>query len=144
MHGAALTLDLATPLGNTLARFELRPGWARMRAPDAAGRMQEVTGTSAEDLSEALLGFAVPAAGIAHWIEGRAAPQPAPDAVVVGADGLIAAIEQDGWSISVDERFDGAGPPRRLTLTRPARPGTALRAPAPAVTLRLLLDGPTA
>jgi outer membrane biogenesis lipoprotein LolB len=144
VHAEALTLDLVSALGNTLARFELAPGIARIRAPDSAGRMQDFTGASAEDLSQRLLGFALPAAGIAHWIEGRPAPQPPPAAVVAGPGGLVTAIEQDGWSITVDDRFNGAGAPRRLTLTRPARPGTALQAPAPAVTLRLLLDAPSA
>lgn len=39
-RGAELTLDLATPLGTTLARLQDGPEGARLRAPAPDGRMQ--------------------------------------------------------------------------------------------------------
>lgn len=128
-----LVLDLATPLGTTLARAELTPAGATLRATGADGNVQQAQGRDGEALAEQLLGIPLPVTGIRDWIVGRAAPaRPAQ----VSADGN--AIEQDGWSIRIDERFAGADRPlpRRLTMTRPAR----TLPPAPAITLRLFLD----
>lgn len=127
-----LVLDLGTPLGTTLARIELTPAGATLRATDADGSVRQAQGRDGEALAEQLLGIPLPVAGIRDWIVGRAAPaRPS----VVSADGD--AIEQDGWSIRIDERFAG-GAPRRLTFTRTAR--VQPPAPAAAITLRLLLD----
>jgi outer membrane lipoprotein LolB len=145
LHGAALTLDLASPLGNTLARVDVSPDGARLRAPGNDGSLQELAGPSAEALAEQVLGFALPVVGIGDWIEGR--PAPAPPAsiagVTTGADGAVERIEQDGWSITVEERFAAGARPRRLTFERAARPASAFTTAAPAVTLRLVLDEPS-
>ena len=48
------------------------------------------------------------------------------------------AFEQDGWTITVLERYDqGRGSPRRLLLERPEAPPQT-----PAINLRLVLDEP--
>ncbi len=134
VYAEQLVLDLATPVGITLARIELTPAGATLRATAADGSVQQAQGRDGEALAEQLLGMPLPVTGIRDWIVGRAAPaRPS----TVSADGN--AIAQDGWSIRIDERFAG-GAPRRLTLARPARP----LPPAPAITLRLVLDEPAA
>lgn len=134
--GPRLTLDLATPLGTTLARVESGPEGARLQVP-GNGDMREARGRNAEALSEELLGYALPVQGIGDWILGRPAPSRA--ARTREEDGRIVAIEQDGWSIEVADRLlDGA--PRRLVFRRPARAGSGAVPPAPAITLRLVLD----
>jgi len=51
-------------------------------------------------------------------------------------------LQQDGWTIAVQERF-ADGLPRRLQITRPALAGTAPdQPPQPALNLRLVLDEP--
>lgn len=134
--GDTLTLDLATPLGSTLARVESSPAGAVLRASAGTG-MQEARGRDASALAEDLLGFPLPVSGIADWIVGR--PAPGRPAQLHGDPRQPQAIEQDGWRIDVLERF-ASGAPRRLAFARPARAGSATALPAPAITLRLVLD----
>lgn len=133
---AGLVLDLASPLGNTLARIEVDGSGARLTAPQADGTLATWRGDSADALAASVLGFGLPVAGLPDWIDGRAAfGRPAridPEA------GPAQRIEQDGWVIAIDERFADLGTPRRLTLSRddPGPPPAALR-------LRLVLDPPS-
>lgn len=128
IHGASQILDLATPLGTTVARIASGPDGARATGPT----MQEVHGRDAEALTEQLLGWRLPVSGLADWIEGRPAPGRA--ARVEPDQGRPVLIEQDGWTIRVAETFDQTVRPRLLVLERPATPL------APGVVLRLVLD----
>ncbi len=132
VRGASLTLDLASPLGTTLARVEAGPGGARLVEPGSPPR--ELRGASAEALVEQALGFALPASGIADWIVGR--PVALRPARTTQQDGRISAIEQDGWTIRVLERFAANDLPRRLSFERPAHDAS------PAIRLQLVLDDP--
>jgi len=134
--GAQLVLDLATPLGTTLARVESGPAGAVLRAPGATG-MQEARGANAEVLAEELLGWPLPVQGIGDWIVGR--PASARPSRTRSEDGQVRTIEQDGWTIEIAERF-ASGAPRRLVFMRAGRPGGLFALPAPAITLRLVLD----
>jgi len=131
VRGARQTLDLATPLGTTLARIDVEPGNARA----TGNQMQELRGPDAEALTEQLLGWRLPVGGIADWIEGRPAPGRA--ARVERDAGRIVLIEQDGWTIRLPESLETVARPRRLLLERAAGPN------APAVSLRLIVDEPT-
>ena len=130
--GAVTTLDLATPLGTTLARLQASPAGARLQVPEAGG-LREVSEPDAEALAERVLGFPLPLAGLPAWVRGvPLASRPA--VPLTDADGF----RQDDWRVRFDERYGGAlAPrPRRLTLARDA---TAV---APAITLRIVLDDP--
>ena len=127
------TLDLASPLGNTLARVEAAAGQASLTAPQQDGTLATWQGESADALAEAVLGYRLPVAGLPDWIAGRAVPGRA--AQVFPGSGPAQRIEQDGWVIVIDERFADSGAPRRLSLGREAG-GPA----APSVRLRLVLD----
>lgn len=129
------TLDLASPLGTTLARLESSPAGARLQVPDG-GSLREVRDSNAELLAERVLGFALPLDGLPWWIRGLPAPDRA--AQVDREAGAITRIEQDGWAIRIDERFDQPATPRRLTL------GRAASARSPSMTLRVVLDAPGA
>jgi outer membrane lipoprotein LolB len=131
-----LVLDLATPLGTTMARIETGPEGAVLRAPGAGG-MQEVRGRDAEALAEEVLGWPLPATGIGDWIVGR--PAPGRPSRVEQIDGQVRSLAQDGWTIRIAERFD-SGAPRRLVFARPAQPARGMAPPSPAITLRLVLD----
>jgi outer membrane lipoprotein LolB len=136
VRAGGITLDLASPLGNTLARVHTADGRATLTAPQPDGSLARWDGANAEALAESALGWKLPVAGIADWIAGR--PAPARAARVTPDSGPAQRIEQDGWVIVIDERFEDAGTPRRLTFDHAA--GDA----APALRLRLVLDAPPA
>lgn len=132
VRSGSLTLDLASALGTTLARVESGPDGARLTEPGSPPR--ELRGASAEALAERVLGFALPTVGLGDWIVGR--PAPGRPAATTAHNGHLIAIEQDGWTIRVLERFASNGLPRRLVFERPAEP------PSPAIRLQLVLDDP--
>jgi outer membrane lipoprotein LolB len=135
VDGHAITLDLDSPLGSTLARVEVNAQGARLTAPGNDGP-REVRGPSAEALTYEVLGWPLPVAGFRDWIDGRPVPErPSRDRTT---GDQTKAFDQDGWTISVLERFnEGRGPPRRLLFERPETPSVA-----PAISLRLVLDEP--
>ncbi|MCU0765219.1 MAG: outer membrane lipoprotein LolB [Burkholderiaceae bacterium] len=127
------TLELASPLGNTLARVAASADGATLTAARADGTLATWHGDSADALAESVLGYRLPVAGLADWIDGR--PTPGSVARVQPAHGPAQRIEQDGWVVVVDERFPATEAPRRLSLERDeAGPH------APTVRLRLVLD----
>ena len=128
VRGPQQILEVASPLGTTVARIEIEPGGARA----TGARMQEVRGADADALTEQLLGWPLPVSGLADWIEGRPVPQ---RSARIERDGeRIVLIEQDGWVIRLSEYLEGTARPRRLVLERPAGVDT------PSVTLRLIVD----
>lgn len=133
-YASRTTLDLASPLGNTLARLEVDSAGARLRATRPDGTLATWQGDSPDALAESALGFGLPVSGLADWIAGRAVPgRPARQFPEVGA---AQRIEQDGWVIAIDERFEETGTPRRLSLRRDDA------ASATTLGLRLVLDPP--
>jgi outer membrane lipoprotein LolB len=132
---AAVMLELASPVGTTLARVESGPHGARLTTPGGADGPQEVRGADAEVLTYSVLGWPLPVAGFGDWIAGRPAPErPARSVDNAGVE----SFEQDGWTVAILERFDaGRGAPRRLQMQRPEKPGTS-----PSIDLRLVLDEP--
>ena len=128
VRGPQQIIEVASPLGTTVARIEIEPGGARA----TGARMQEVRGADADALTEQLLGWPLPVSGLADWIEGRPVPQ---RSARIERDGdRIVLIEQDGWVIRLSEYLEGTARPRRLVLERPAGVDT------PSVTLRLIVD----
>jgi len=135
VEGEAIALDLASPLGTTLARIEVNGSGAHLTAPGDSG-LREVHGADAEALTYEVLGWPLPVEGIGDWIRGRPAPgRPFRERTAgSGAE----AFDQDGWTVSVLDRFaDDRGTPRLVLLERPESPGLA-----PAISLRLVLDEP--
>jgi outer membrane lipoprotein LolB len=132
VRGPRQSIDLATPLGTTVARVEVGPEGARASGP----ALQEVHGADAEALTEQLLGWRLPVSGLSDWIEGR--PAPARPARIEREGGRPVLIEQDGWTVRMAETFEGSARPRLIVLERPASPL------APGVVLRLVVDPPAA
>lgn len=130
-----LILDLATPLGTTLARLERDGRGARLTAPRDDGSMATFEGSDPEQLMQSVFGWSIPVDGLPGWIAGRPAPGE-PSVVTTDPSGAVISIEQSGWTIDIEERFSPAGAPRRLRATRPAAGAV------PALTLRLVLDEP--
>jgi outer membrane lipoprotein LolB len=148
----SLSLDLVSPLGATIARFETDTQEARLVVP-ASGGVRVEHGADAQSLSERVLGWSLPITGMPDWIAGHPAkgrpfwslpPLGADGADVVRqADGVASAgsapdrFEQDGWRVTV-ERPDGDRAGLRLQMDRAAQDDS------PAVALRVVLDTPAA
>jgi len=130
VRGAQQVIDLATPVGTTVARIDIEPGRATATGP----QMQTASGPNADELIEQVLGWRLPVAGLADWIEGR--PDPARPARTRRDGDRVSEIEQDGWTIRIPEYSPTTTRPRRLDLDRPMI-GTH-----PAVTVRLVVDDP--
>jgi outer membrane lipoprotein LolB len=130
VRGNEQTIDLSTPLGTTVARIEVGPNGARASGPG----VQEVRGPDPDALTEQLLGWRLPVSGMPDWIDGR--PAPGRPARVERDGSRPVLIEQDGWTVRLQETFAASGRPRLIVLERPASPL------APGVVLRLVVDDP--
>lgn len=128
----SLTLDLVSPLGATIARFETDPREARLLVPSDGG-LRVARGPDAQALSQQVLGWSLPIEGMPDWVEGR--PSSTRPFRRLPAEDGNERFEQDGWSVTV-ERIAGAKAGRRVQMERAARDGL------PSVALRVVLDGP--
>lgn len=111
---------LTSPLGQGIARLVREGGEVRLSTPERG----EFRATDAEALTEQVLGFRVPLAGLADWVRARAAPGPA--RIRHDAAGRPAELEQSGWKVEYLE-YQG---------TRPSR----LRLVYPGIELRLAIS----
>lgn len=119
-------LDLASPLGQTIARLSGDSGGVALRTAD--GRV--ATASDWTELTARTLDWPLPVGGLAYWIQG--APRTgAPFTVEPAAGGGPGVLRQDGWTI-VYQTFapDPAG------VSRPARMALSY----PDVELRLVVD----
>jgi outer membrane lipoprotein LolB len=132
VRGDRRRIDLATPLGTTVARIEVGPDGASANGPG----MQEARGPDADALAEQLLGWRLPVSGLSDWIEGR--PVPSRPARLERDGSRLVLIEQDGWIVRLAETFATSDRPRLIILERAASPL------APGVVLRLVVDDPAA
>jgi outer membrane lipoprotein LolB len=103
---------ISTPLGQGVARI-LREGDA---VTLSTAEPREYKATDAESLTEQVLGFRLPLAGLADWVRARPAGG-APATIEKSPDGRLQSLEQNGWKV---EYQDYAGElPSRLRLTYP-------------------------
>jgi outer membrane lipoprotein LolB len=119
-------LDLTTPLGQTVARLIGDPRGVELQRPD--GKVETANDWTA--LTSRGLGWSLPVAGLAYWIQG-APRKDAPFTAEAGDGGAPGVLRQDGWTI-VYQAFakdgSGASRPVRMTLDYPG------------VELRLVID----
>jgi outer membrane lipoprotein LolB len=132
-------LDLASPLGTTLARVQLDASGAILTTPAGGGGVREMRSADVESLTQEVLGFRLPVGGLADWIQGRPAPAPAPEAIE-GDPRRPEAFVQNAWRIRIAER-DEAGP-RRLLLDYPAAGAPPAGTPSVRLTLLVEADAP--
>ena len=111
-HGArGDELLLTSPLGQGIARI-IRSG-GEVTLTTSEGR--DFRAADVESLTEQVLGFRIPLAGLTDWVRGR--PGPGPARARTDAAGRLAELEQSGWRI---EYLEYAGKlPSRLRLTYP-------------------------
>ena len=110
-------LDLASPLGQTIARLSGGPEGVVLRTAD--GRL--TTAADWSELTARALEWALPVGGLAFWIQGAPSPG-APFAVEPAAGGGPIVLRQGGWTI-VYQAFAadpaGVSRPARMTLSYP-------------------------
>ncbi len=110
-------LDLATPLGQTIARLAGGRDGVSLRTAD--GRV--ATAADWAGLSARTLEWSLPVDGLAFWIQAVPRPQVAFD-METAADGTPRVLRQDGWTI-VYQAFasdpSGRLRPARMTLSYP-------------------------
>lgn len=102
--GRVLMLDLANPLGNTLARVQVEPGVATLTRSN--GETEQAPHPDA--LVEQVLGSPIPVAGLRDWLQGKTGT----DAVAVlekNSSGQPASFSQNGWRVQLS-RYDAQGP----------------------------------
>jgi outer membrane lipoprotein LolB len=107
-------LLITTPVGSTVARV-VRTG---AEVVLTTSEQREYRANDAEALTEQVLGFRLPLAGLTEWVRGRAIEGAAVGAVVRDAQGRLASLDQNGWKIEYQE-FREDGLPLRMKLTYP-------------------------
>lgn len=128
IRGQQQLIELATPVGTTLARIEIEPGHATV----TDGKLQGISGPDADELLQQALGWRLPVTGLSHWLEGQA--DPARKASISREGERISEIRQDGWIIRITEVSGPAQRPRRLQFDR------AASAAEPGVSVRLIIE----
>lgn len=112
-HGAdAEELLITSPLGQGVARISRTGRDVVLTTPEP----REYRATDAESLTEQVLGFRLPLAGLADWV--RARPAPGASQSRRDAEGRLAELEQGGWKIQYLE-YDEGRRPSRLRMTFP-------------------------
>lgn len=125
-RGSVTLLELANPIGQTLASARLEDGSARLVT--AEGR--EYSADKDESLIEQVFGWRVPVTALPRWLRGQFTTLPA----VMPGDTLQR--EDTGWAIRISAWQDER--PRVLQLLWPATDPT--RAPGEALRLQLIVD----
>lgn len=125
--GAADDLLITTSLGQGVARITRQDGLVRLVTVDG----NEYSAADAETMTESVLGWRLPLAGLPNWVRGQPAAG-SPAQTQNDESGRIASIEQDAWRITYtawDEKL-----PSRLTLNHDGVGGNA------PVEIRLIID----
>lgn len=102
--GSSLTLDLANPLGSTLARITVADEGAILTHSNGSREYA----SDADGLAEIALGSPVPVSGLRDWLRGKTGSAPVHE-LQKNDDGTLASFNQDGWRVRLS-RYDVSGP----------------------------------
>src|SRR5690606_5224498 len=109
-------LDLANPVGNTLARIDVKPGQALLTRTDGTTE----AAANPDAVVEQVLGSPIPVGGLRDWLRGRLAQGPA-EHVEKDSEGRLARFSQNDWRVELS-RYDEQGPRMlRMRRTEPER-----------------------
>lgn len=108
---------ITSPFGAGVARI-VREGDAVVLT---TSEPREYRARDAETLTEEVLGFRLPLAGLADWVRGRAS-RDAPRPVETFEDGRLKTLQQGGWKVEY-QAYEGERPARLRLLY----PGIELR-----------------
>ena len=102
---------ISSPLGQGIARITRHGGKVKLVTAD----QKEYTASDAESLTERVLGWRLPLAGLPDWVQGRADPA-RPARSVHDAQSRLSELIQDDWRVEYEE-YEGARP-SRLRISR--------------------------
>lgn len=116
MHDAAGDdLLFSAPLGQGVARIVRRDGVASLTTSDN----KQYQAADVEALTEQVLGWRLPLAGMPDWVRGRAAAgAPAQTLLVEGAASRLKQLRQSGWLVEFLDYAEAGGLPTRLRMSR--------------------------
>ncbi len=119
-RGDDVSLELRSPLGQTLAIVKSTPQAASLELPNRPTQYAPDVG----DLMQKTLGFELPLAGLRYWLLPTAAPATHAETVRDPADGTrVKQIRQDGWTIDYLAYADApATGVKRVNLVRATPP----------------------
>jgi len=106
--------DVATPLGQVVARMRRDASGVRVERPNEAPAGYADWGA----LTQAVLGVAIPVDGLASWIQGVPDAGAASD-VERDAAGRAEVLRQQGWEIVYAYADGGGGRPSRVVMRYP-------------------------
>lgn len=124
-EGETVSVQLKSPLGQTLAIIESAPASATLEMPNRAPQ----TATKVDDLMHDALGFALPVSSLRYWLEPAAAPGSSATTDTDPQNGRLRELKQDGWTVDYYEYTADNGV-KRMNLVREAPP----------IAIRLVLD----
>ena len=119
-HGGDVSLELRSPLGQTLAVVRSSPHEASLELPNRQPQFAEDVG----ELMQNTLGFELPLDGLRYWLQPTPAPS-TPATTVRDPDDAtrIKQIRQDGWTIDYVSYADApATGVKRVNLARSTPP----------------------
>lgn len=119
-QGDDVSLELRSPLGQTLAIVKSSPRAASLELPNRQPQFAPDVG----ELMQNTLGFALPLAGLRYWLQPTPAPATPAQTVRDPGDGTrIKQIRQDGWTIDYVAYADApATGVKRVNLVRATPP----------------------
>ncbi|KVH65641.1 outer membrane lipoprotein LolB [Burkholderia ubonensis] len=119
-YGDDVSLELRSPLGQTLAVVKSSPRTASLELPNR----QPQFATDVDQLMQNTLGFSLPLAGLRYWLQPTPAPASPAATVRDAEDGArIKQIRQDGWTIDYLSYADApATGVKRVNLVRATPP----------------------
>lgn len=103
---------MSSPLGQGVARIVRDADGVMLEVPNQPTRHA----ADAETLTREALGYVLPVAGLAWWVQGRPAPT-GPFESTADASGRVAQLRQDGWVIDYLE-YAADARPRRMVVAR--------------------------
>lgn len=106
-------LLFSTPLGQGVARIVRSDVLARLTTSD----QKVYQASDVETLTEQVLGWRLPLAGLPDWVRGRAVAG-APAQTRLDGSGRLAELRQSGWLVEFLDYKSQNGPPTLLRLSR--------------------------
>jgi outer membrane lipoprotein LolB len=117
--GDDVSLELRSPLGQTLAVVKSSPREASLELPNR----QPQYATDVGELMQNTLGFALPLNGLRYWLQPTPAPATPATTVRDPGNARITQIRQDGWTIDYVAYADApATGVKRINLVRQEPP----------------------
>lgn len=103
---------MTSPLGQGVARIVRDADGVMIEVPNQPTRRA----ADAETLTREALGYVLPVAGLAWWVQGRPAPTASFESTA-DASGRLVRMKQDGWVIDYLE-YSADARPRRMAVAR--------------------------